>query len=105
MRVNLPKKVRKNKCLSLQQSIVRLQETLPKLGREKMESFNTDCKTVKEMIDFEMKTTEDYINNMDIKEKLEERLRALQVFCFEKKNIICDGRESNPDQLLGRQLC
>ena len=62
------------------QSIVRLQDTLPKLGREKMESFNTECKAIKEMIDFEMKTTEDYINNMDIKEKLEERLRALQVF-------------------------
>ena len=44
-----------------------------------MENFNQECKAIKEMIEFEMKTTEDYINNMDIKEKLEERMRALQV--------------------------
>jgi hypothetical protein len=61
------------------QSIVRLQETLPKLGREKMENFNTECKAIKEMIDFEMKTTEDYINNMDIEQQLDERVNALNV--------------------------
>ena len=44
-----------------------------------MENFNSECRTIKDMIDYELKTTEDYINNMDIKEKLEERLRALQV--------------------------
>ena len=63
----------------LVQSIVRLQETLPKLGREKMENFNTECKAIKEMIDFEMKTTEDYINNMDIEQQLDERVNALNV--------------------------
>jgi spore cortex formation protein SpoVR/YcgB (stage V sporulation) len=61
------------------QSIVRLQEALPKLGREKMENFNSECRAIKEMIEFEMKTTDDYIANMDLKEKLEERLNALQV--------------------------
>ena len=62
-----------------------MQETLPKLGREKMENFNSECRTIKDMIDYELKTTEDYINNMDIKEKLEERLRALQVL----KDFFC----------------
>jgi hypothetical protein len=44
-----------------------------------MENFNTECKAIKEMIDFEMKTTEDYINNMDIEQQLDERVNALNV--------------------------
>ena len=44
-----------------------------------MENFNSECKAIKEMIEFEMKTTEDYISNMDLEDKLEDRLKALQV--------------------------
>jgi len=64
---------------NISKSILRLQETLPKLGREKMENFNAECKAIKDMIDFEMKTTEDYISNMNMKERLEERHKGLQV--------------------------
>lgn len=44
-----------------------------------MENFNAECKAIKDMIDFEMKTTEDYISNMNMKERLEERHKGLQV--------------------------
>lgn len=55
-----------------------MQDALPKLGREKMEQFNEDCKLLKDMIDFELKTSEDYVNNMDIKDKLRARFAQLQ---------------------------
>ena len=35
-------------------------------------------KSLKDMIDFELKTSEDYVNNMDIKEKLAQRFNQLQ---------------------------
>ena len=59
-----------------------------------MENFNQECKAIKEMIEFEMKTTEDYINNMDIKEKLEERMRALQVSPRLQKIYLLERRYS-----------
>ena len=55
-----------------------MQDALPKLGREKMEQFNEDCKSLKDMIDFELKTSEDYVDNMNIKEKLQARFAQLQ---------------------------
>ena len=51
---------------------------LPKLGREKMENFNEDCKSLKDIIDFEFKTADDYVNNMDIKEKMQQRFEQLE---------------------------
>ena len=57
---------------------VPMQDALPKLGREKMEQFNEDCKSLKDMIDFELKTSEDYVDNMNIKEKLQARFAQLQ---------------------------
>ena len=50
-----------------------MQDALPKLGREKMDNFNEDCKSIKELIDFELKNTEDYVNNMDIAQRLKDR--------------------------------
>ena len=58
---------------NISKTIVRMQDALPKLGREKMDNFNEDCKAIKELIDFELKTTEDYVNNMDIGQKLQDR--------------------------------
>ena len=55
-----------------------MQDSLPKLGREKMDSFNEDCKAIKEMIEFELKTTEDYVDNMSLAKRLEESFDALK---------------------------
>ena len=55
-----------------------MQDALPKLGREKMDNFNEDCKVIKEMIEFELKTTEDYVDNMDLAERLEVSFQALK---------------------------
>ena len=63
---------------NISKTIIQMQDALPKLGREKMENFNEDCKSLKDMIDFELKTSEDYVNNMDIKEKLAQRFNQLQ---------------------------
>ena len=63
---------------NISKTIIQLQDALPKLGREKMENFNEDCKSLKDIIDFEFKTADDYVNNMDIKEKLAQRFNQLQ---------------------------
>ena len=63
---------------NISKTIIQLQDSLPKLGREKMESFNEDCKSLKEIIDFEFKTADDYVNNMDIKEKMQQRFEQLK---------------------------
>ena len=63
---------------NISKTIIQMQDALPKLGREKMENFNIDCKSLKEKLDFELKTCEDYVNNMDIKEKLKLRFNQLQ---------------------------
>ena len=55
-----------------------MQDALPKLGREKMDNFNEDCKSIKELIEFELKTTEDYVSNMDIAQRLTDRYSALE---------------------------
>ena len=41
---------------NISKTIIQLQDSLPKLGREKMENFNEDCKSLKDIIDFEFKT-------------------------------------------------
>ena len=43
-----------------------------------MENFNEDCKSLKDIIDFEFKTADDYVNNMDIKEKMQQRFEQLE---------------------------
>ena len=63
---------------NISKTIVRMQDALPKLGREKMDNFNEDCKVIKEMIEFELKTTEDYVDNMDLAERLEVSFQALK---------------------------
>jgi hypothetical protein len=63
---------------NISKTIIRLQDALPKLGREKMENFNEECKSLKDMIDFELKTSEDFVNNMDIKEKMSSRFEQLK---------------------------
>ena len=63
---------------NISKTIIRMQDALPKLGREKMDNFDEDCKAIKELIDFELKTTEDYVNNMDIARKLQDRYDALE---------------------------
>ena len=63
---------------NISKTIIRMQDALPKLGREKMDNFNEDCKSIKELIDFELKTTEDYVNNMDIAQRLMDRYHALE---------------------------
>ena len=63
---------------NISKTIIQLQDALPKLGREKMENFNEDCKSLKDIIDFEFKTADDYVNNMDIKEKMQQRFEQLE---------------------------
>ncbi len=63
---------------NISKTIIRLQDALPKLGREKMEHFHEECKSLKDMIEFELKTTEDFVDNMDIKEKLQDKLALLK---------------------------
>ena len=63
---------------NISKTIVRMQDSLPKLGREKMDNFNEDCKAIKEMIEFELKTTEDYVDNMSLAKRLEESFDALK---------------------------
>ena len=63
---------------NISKTIIQLQDSLPKLGREKMENFNEDCKSLKDIIDFEFKTADDYVNNMDIKEKMQLRFEQLE---------------------------
>ena len=63
---------------NISKTIIQLQDALPKLGREKMENFNDDCKNLKDIIDFEFKTADDYVNNMDIKEKMQQRFEQLE---------------------------
>lgn len=60
---------------NISKTIVRMQDALPKLGREKMVNFNEECKAIKDLIDFEFRTTEDYVENMDMAEKLERAFR------------------------------
>ena len=43
-----------------------------------MDNFNEDCKSIKELIEFELKTTEDYVSNMDIAQRLTDRYSALE---------------------------
>ena len=63
---------------NISKTIIKMQDALPKLGREKMDNFNEDCKSIKELIEFELKTTEDYVSNMDIAQRLTDRYSALE---------------------------
>ncbi len=72
---------------NISKTIIQMQDALPKLGREKMEHFNEECKSLKDMIDFELKTSEDYVDNMDIKEKLQLRFQQLKAKLESIENV------------------
>ncbi len=63
---------------NISRAIVRLQESLPKVGREKMERFAEDARELRETIDFEPKSSEDYVRNADVVERIHAKFDALE---------------------------
>ena len=64
---------------NISKTIIKMQDALPKLGREKIDNFNEDCKSIKELIDFELKNTEDYVNYMDITNNLYRKVKSINL--------------------------
>lgn len=70
---------------NISKAIIKLQESLPRVGREKMEEFNLLSRKLGECIDFEPKTAEEFVKNMDLVQKmnhdfdiLEKRLMSIE---------------------------
>ena len=78
---------------NISKAITKLQESLPKVGREKMEEFSDEYKVLKEMIDFEPKSTEDYVENMDIVERMNEKFDVLESKLMSIDNVYAIMRE------------
>ena len=78
---------------NISKAITKLQESLPKVGREKMEEFSEEYKVLKEMIDFEPKSTEDYVGNMDIVERMNEKFDILESKLMSIDNVYAIMRE------------
>ncbi len=72
---------------NITRAISKLQESLPKVGREKMEDFGEDAKALKELIEFEPKTTEDYVGNMDVVERMNDGFDALEYKLLAIENV------------------
>jgi hypothetical protein len=66
---------------------------LPKVGREKMDDFSEDAKTLKDLIEYEPKSTEDYVANMDVVERLNERFDLLESKLLAIENVYAIMRE------------
>jgi hypothetical protein len=72
---------------NISRAITKLQESLPKVGREKMEDFGEDAKALKDKIEFEPKSTEDYVVNMDVVDKMNESFDALEYKLLAIENV------------------
>ncbi len=59
-------------------AITRLQESLPKVGREKMERFSESARHLRELTDFEPKTSADFVSHMDLAARLRQGLGQLE---------------------------
>lgn len=72
---------------NISKAIIKLQESLPKVGREKMEAFSVEARELKDLIEFEPKMTEDYVRNMDIVQKMNDKFDRLEYKLLSIENV------------------
>ncbi len=63
---------------NISKAIVKLQESLPKVGREKMERFVEESRQLRETIEGEPKSSDDYVANMDIVDRINDKFDELE---------------------------
>ena len=72
---------------NVSKAILKLQESLPRVGREKMEEFGNASRKLRESIEFEPKTTEEFVANMNIVEKMNEAFDILEGRLLSIENV------------------